>query len=122
MKSRWINHNGVRVFISDFSDYGTDVAAMQTEADEIIKIIQQEPAASILSLALVEGTNANEQTMRVLQKQVSITNPHIKARAIVGLHGFRKHLITAFARITGRTQFIIFETEAEALDYLVKQD
>ncbi len=60
--------------------------------------------------------------MRVLQKQVSITNPHIKARAIVGLHGFRKHLITAFARITGRTQFIIFETEAEALDYLVKQD
>jgi hypothetical protein len=121
MKSRWVMHKGVRIFISDFSNYGTDAAAMQEEANGIIEVIQKEPAASILSLALVEGTHANEHTMRVLQNLVSVTNRHIKSRCIVGLHGFRKHLITAFARLTGRRQFVIFETEQEAMDHLIRQ-
>jgi hypothetical protein len=121
MKSRWVTHKGVRIFISDFSNYGADAAAMQEEASRIIEEIQKEPPRSILSLALVEGTHANEHTMRVLQNLVPITDKYVKARAIVGLHGFRRHLITAFARITGRRQFVIFDTEQEALDHLIRQ-
>ena len=120
MKSRWVTHKGVRIFISDFSNYGTDAAAMQEEANGIIELVQKEPPASMLSLALVEGTSANEHTMRVLLNLVPITDKYVKARVIVGLHGFRRHLITAFARITGRKQFVIFETEQEALDHLIK--
>jgi hypothetical protein len=118
MKSRWVIHQGVRIFISDFSNFGTDAAAMQQEAEEIIEAVQKEEPASILSLALVEGTSANEHTMRVLQNLVPITNKYVKARCIVGLHGFRRHLISAFARITGRRQFVIFNTTEEALDHL----
>jgi hypothetical protein len=121
MKSRWVNHKGVRIFISDFSNFGTDAAAMQEEANGIIELIQKEPPASVLSLALVEGTHANEHTMRVLQSLVPVTNKYVKARCIVGLHGFRKHLIAAFARITGRAQFVIFETVEEGMDHLITQ-
>src|SRR5688500_13908067 len=85
MKSRWVNHKGVRIFISDFSNFGTDAAAMQEEANSIIELIQKEAPASVLSLALVEGTHANEHTMRVLQNLVPVTNKYIKARCIVGL-------------------------------------
>jgi len=37
MKSRWVTHKGVRVFISDFSIYGSDAAAMQEEMDRLVK-------------------------------------------------------------------------------------
>ena len=121
MQSRWVTHKGARIFISDFSNYGTDIARIQAEADSIVEIIQKEPLESILSLAVVEGTNANDQVIRVFQQQISNTNKHIKARAIVGLRGFRRHLLNAFARITGRTQFTIFDTMEEALDYLAKK-
>lgn len=121
MKSRWITHKGMRIFVSDFSNFGTDVGAMQHEAQGILEVLTKEPRNSVLSLALVEGTNANESTMGTLQELVAQTNPFIKARCIVGLRGFRKHLLAAFARLTGRAQFVIFETIDEAKDHLLQQ-
>jgi len=122
MKSHWVNHNGARVFIADFSNYGSDAAAVQAEADYIIQLLQVEPPASVLSIAYVEGTFANEQTMRTLTSLVPVTNKQVKARCVVGVRGFRKHLLAMFTRLTGRAQFKIFDTMEEALESLTKKD
>jgi hypothetical protein len=121
MKSRWIIYKGARIFIADFSNYSSDSVGVQAEADYIAKLLQLEPPESVLSIAHVDGTFANEKTMRTLMGLVPVTNKYVKKRCVVGVRGFRKHLIAGFTRITGRAQFTILDTLEEALDFLVKQ-
>lgn len=121
MKSRWITHKGARIFIADFSNYGGDAAGVQAEADYIAQILQLEPPDSVLSIAHVDGTFANEKTMRSLMTLVPVTNKYVKKRCTVGVRGFRKHLLAGFTRLTGRAQFTIFDTMEEAMDFLAKQ-
>lgn len=121
MKSHWTVYKGLRVFIADFSNYGGDAVAVQAEADYIIQLLQQEPPASALSLTLVEGTFANEKTLRTLMSLVPVTNKYVKKRCVVGVRGFRKHLVAGFTRITGRAQFTILDTMEEAFDFLTKK-
>ena len=121
MKSHWINHNGARIFIADFSNYGSDSTAIQAEADHIIQLLQTEPAASVLSITNIEGTLSNESTIRILTSLVSVTNKHVKTRCVLGIHGFRKHLLAGFTRLTGRAQFNIFETQEEAIEFLTQK-
>jgi hypothetical protein len=121
MKSRWITHNGTRIFIADFSNYGSDAVAVQAEADFIAQTLEAEPPESVLSIAHVDGTFANEKTMRTLMSLVPVTNKYVKKRCTVGVRGFRKHLLANFTRLTGRAQFMIFDTLEEAMDFLVTQ-
>ena len=121
MKSHWTTHKGVRIFVSDFSNYGSDAATVQEEADYIAQLLQVEPPDSVLSVAYVDGTFANEKTMRILMSLVPVTNKYVKKRCVVGVRGFRKHLLASFTRLTGRAQFAICDTMEEALDFLAKQ-
>ncbi|MDD2923137.1 MAG: hypothetical protein PHQ36_12700 [Anaerolineales bacterium] len=121
MKSRWITHKGARIFIADFSDYSADADAVQAEADYVVQLLQLEPPDSVLSIAHVDGTFANEKTMRTLMNLVPVTNKYVKKRCTVGVRGFRKHLLAGFTRITGRAQFTLFDTMEEALDFLAKE-
>lgn len=118
MKSYWTTHKGARIFIADFSNYGSDAVAVQAEADYIIQSLEQEPIASVASVTHVDGTFANEQTMRILMKLVPVTNKYIKKRCVVGVRGFRKHLLAGFTRITGCAQFTLFDSMEQALDFL----
>jgi hypothetical protein len=120
MKSRWINYKGVRIFIADFSNYSGDADAVQAEADYIAQALQLEPPESVLSVTHVDGTFANEKTMRVLMSLVPVTNKHVKNRCVVGVRGFRKHLLAGFTRLSGRAQFTICDTLDEAFEFLVK--
>ena len=120
MKSRWIMHKGTRIFIADFSNYGSDAEGVQAEADYIIQTLQLEPPDSVLSVAHVDGTFANEKTMRVLMTLVPVTNKYVKKRCTVGVRGFRKHLLAGFTKLTGRAQFTICDTLEDAFDLLVK--
>lgn len=120
MKSHWTTHKGARIFIADFSNYGGDAAAVQAEADYVSQLLQLEPPDSVLSIAHVEGTFANEGTMRTLMTLVPVTTKYVKKRCVVGVRGFRKHLLAGFTRLTGRAQFTIFDTMDEALDFLAR--
>ena len=121
MKSHWVEHKGKRIFITDFSRLGSDAESLQAEAAAVIQALKNEPPNSVLAITNVEHTIANEKTMRILRETLPHTNPFVRARAVVGVHGFRKHIVAAFTRLTGRTQFIIFETMEEALDWIVNQ-
>jgi hypothetical protein len=121
MKSHWIDHKGKRVFITDFSRMGSNAESLQEEALAVIEALKHEQPNSIRAITNVEHTIANENTMRILRETLPHTNPFVRVRAVVGVHGFRKHLVAAFTRLTGRAEFIIFETMEEALDWIVNQ-
>lgn len=120
MKSRWIIYKGVRIFIADFSNYGSDAEGVQAEAEHITRLLQLERPDSVLSIAHVDGTFANERTMRSLMTLVPVTNKYVKERCVVGVRGFRKHLLAGFTKLTGRAQFRICDTLDEAYDFLLK--
>lgn len=119
MKSHWVEHKGKRVFIADFSNYHDDAAGIRTEGQFVIKELESEPPHSALVISNVEGTFANEDIIKVLVELVPITTKKVKRRAVVGLAGFRRHFLYAFAKVVGDINFTVFDTLLEALDWIV---
>lgn len=121
MKSHWVEHKGKRVFISDFSNYRDDGAGVRAEAQAIIKELEHEPVHSVMAITNAEGTFANEDIMKAFVNLVPITNKQVKRRALVGVSGFRRHFVYALAKVIGDVNFTVFDTMAEALDWIVKE-
>ena len=118
MKSRWAYHKGKRIFIADFSNYGSDAKAVKAETQYIASLLKNEPDHSVLSIASVDGTFANEDVLRALVELVPISNKYIKRRAVTGVTGFRRHFLDAFAKVVGDLKFSVFDTMEQAMDWL----
>jgi hypothetical protein len=119
MKSHWVFHKGTRIFISDFSNYGSDAAGVRQECRDVVELLKKESFHSVLAVTTVEGTFANEEIIRALVDLVPQTNQYIKRRAVVGVSGFRRHFLDVFGKVVGNLTFSTFETMPEALDWLV---
>ncbi len=120
MKSHWVTHEGVRVFIADFSHQGSNAANIGAECEAIKEALSNEPLHSVASISYVEGTLANEDIIGHLVKLVPDTNKYIKKRAVVGVIGYRRHLLYAFSKVVGDLKFNVFDTLDEALNWVVK--
>lgn len=120
MKSHWVTHEGVRVFIADFSHQGSNGAAIGAECEAIIQTLSKEPPHSVVSISYVEGTLANEDIISHLVNLVRTTNQYIKKRGVVGVSGYRRHLLYAFSKVVGDLKFSVFDTLDEALAWIVK--
>ncbi len=121
MKSRWVTHQGKPIFIADFSGYADDAAGVRAECNAIKEVLKKMPEHSVLAISYVEGTYANEDILRVLTELVPVTNRYVKRRAVVGVSGFRRHFLYAFAKVVGDVNFTVYENLEEALDWLAKE-
>lgn len=121
MKSHWVTHKGARVFIADFSHYGGDAAGVQAECDSIKAVLDNEPIHSVLAITNVDGTFANEDVLQALVKLVPVTNKHVKRRVVVGVSGFRRHFLYAFAKVVGDMDFKVCESLPQALDWVIQE-
>jgi len=120
MKSHWITHQGQRIFYADYSNFGTDMSALKLELDAVVGTVAQEPLASVKVLNNVQGTTGAPGATAMLRETVSKTNPHVRKRAVIGLGGVRRGLLDIINVFTGRGTIHAFDTEQEALDWLVK--
>ncbi|RPH58214.1 MAG: hypothetical protein EHM81_10400 [Chloroflexi bacterium] len=119
MKSHWVEHQGKRVFIADFSGFGDDSNAVQKECDEIVAELKKEPLKSVLSISNATGTNANVHTVRVLKRILAASNPFINKRATVGVKGGRRFILAVFNEVAS-VPLEPFDTMLQALDWIVK--
>lgn len=119
-KSRWVEHNGRRILIADFSNYVTDAASMRAECDLVREILHAEPPNSVRSLTSVEGTFGNAEIMQILASLLPETNKYVCKRAVVGVSGYRRHLLEKLEKMVGKVQFSVFDTVEQALDWLAK--
>ena len=120
MKSHWITHQGQRIFYADYSNFGTDMSALKLELDAVVGTVAQEPLASVKVLNNVQGTTGAPGATAMLRETVSKTNPHVRKRAVIGLGGVRRGLLDIINVFTGRGTIHAFDTQQEALDWLVK--
>jgi len=120
MKSHWVEYKGKRVLIAEYSNYGTDTAALREEAEYIIELLQKEPLNSVLSISNVSGTNSSLANAQVLMSVLPNTNHIVRKRCVVGASGIGWGFVESFNRLAGRAQIKPFRTIEEALDWIVQ--
>ena len=120
MKSHWVIHNGKRVFIADFSNYALDDAAIHAECEAIKAEFSREQPGSIRSITNAEGMLHSTDVVKALAELLPYSNKYVFRRAVVGVGGFRRYFLETFANLTGKAQFMAFETLAQALDWITQ--
>lgn len=121
MKSHWILHKNKRVFISEFSNMGTDAQAVSQECEAIKILLVNEPIKSMLVIVNLNGTYVNDGIVQAFRSLLPITNKYVKRRAIIGLDGFRRHFIFLVAKFVGDVNFSPFDSLDEALEWITKE-
>ena len=120
MKSHWITHQGQRIFYADYSNFGTDMDALKGELTAVTQTVMLEPPASVKVLNNVQGTTGAPGATALLRETVTKTNPYVCKRAVIGLSGVRRGLLDIINVFTGRGTIHAFDTQSEALEWLVK--
>ncbi|MBN2388519.1 MAG: hypothetical protein JXB85_15990 [Anaerolineales bacterium] len=120
MKSHWIEHKGRRIFFADYSDFENDTQALQEEVDQAVDAIAQEAYKSVLVLSSFVGTLETISNLRVVRQAIPRANQAVIKRALLGVSGPRRLFITTFASVLGDTIVKAFDTQIQALDWLVE--
>lgn len=113
-------HKGHRILILDFSGLD-DSGLARTLIAEAKEIVANEPEKSLLTLTDVTDVVFDQPLAQATWEMARHNKPFVKAAAIVGLSGERQQvLLDLVSHRTGR-DFAIFDTRAEAKDWLVEQ-
>jgi hypothetical protein len=118
-RTRFIDHRGTRVLHLDYSaarDPEEAVAAIRHS----MSVVKQHPPKSLRVMTTVRDARYNTAVLQALKELASHNEPYVKASAVVGMGGLRRvayQAVILFSRRTLKT----FDTEEEALDWLVQQ-
>ncbi len=117
MRSRWITHQGSRIFYCDYSGFRDDLKALEAENEAVVAELTTQPPDSVLELVDVRGSVGSREAVSLLKASASKTKPFIRKTAVVGVEGVVKVLAQAVSRVSG-LGLTLFATEAEAKDWL----
>jgi hypothetical protein len=121
MKSRWIEYQGKRVFFADYSGFGTDTEFLCQEVTLAVDELVKQPPKSVLVMSSFEDTVASMGNMNVLRTIIARANFAVIKRALLGVTGTRRIFMTTFSNVLGNTRVAAFDTQEEALDWLVNK-
>ncbi len=102
MQSEWITHKGKRIFFANLSGFHTDTEALGAEIAKGGAVVCQQPENSVLILADARGSVGSTEAIQLLKNSSLKTTKHIRKTAIIGISGYRKVLLDAFNRFSGR--------------------
>ncbi len=122
MSVEWIEYKGKQILIADYRDLEPKefIEKLTLSAKMILEV---PPPTKILSLSDFRGAVASKEVMAKLKE----LGPQVEARteknAIVGIHGIRHVLLSAYNRVAGASNNQkLFDTQEEALEWLVSDD
>ncbi len=119
MKSKWIEHNGKKIFYQDFSNLFFNTKAVREELEQVQEIVVNEPENSVLILSDFSNTEITNELMPILNEASNRTKSHVRRTATLGITGFKRTLGDLLSRITGQ-EIMYFANEREAKDWLIK--
>lgn len=117
MSVKWIEHKGKRILYGDFRGLKGEQAL---DALELVAKKANATPGKLVLLYNFEGATASPEFMaRVKQLGKEVFAVKVDKVAAVGITGVKAVLVEAYNKFTGR-DLRTFKTEAEALDWLVK--
>ncbi len=119
MRSKWIEHNGKKIFYQDYSNNFYNEQAVIDELKEVQAIVLGQPENSILVLSDFSNTEITANLMPILNSASNKTQSRIIKTAVLGITGVKRTLADLLSRITGQ-KLMYFETEQEAKEWLAR--
>ena len=116
---QFIEHAGKQILICDCAK--KDRATVLETLAEAKAYIAALPPRSLLAMLDVTGIKYNTELSDAFKEFAAHNKPYSKASAIVGIGGLQKIAYTAIMTFTDRN-VPLFNSRAEALDWLVKQE
>jgi hypothetical protein len=120
MKSKWLEHNGKKIFYQDFSNYFFNEQAVIEELNEVQAIVLGQPEDSVLVLSNFSNTEVTMNLMPLLNEASSKTKSHVRKTAVLGVTGIKRTLGDLLSRLTGQP-LMYFNDETEAKEWLTKE-
>ena len=113
-----VDHKGRTIFYSDYRGLiGKAFAeAVKTNAEIAMKLGEKNQ----LRLTDVRDTVVTTEAMDALKESGALLKPYIKATAVVGIEGMRKHLLSLVNKVSGLGAKP-FDTVEAAKEWLVTQ-
>ena len=119
MKSKWLEHQGKKIWYIDLSGFQSDVDAFRQELEAAAHVTMQQPENSLLVLTDLTETIVSTQAMLIAQNSSSDTQKHVRKTAVVGITGIRRYFLDTLSAFTGQT-FETFDRTDDALAWLVQ--
>ena len=107
------------IFLQDFSHFADPQSALDAFRDARALMKVQPRDGSVLVLTDVTGSTFNQTVVDQIRELAVHHKPWVKASALFGLTPIMRVICRALLRLTGR-DIRVFETRAQALDYLQK--
>ena len=120
MRSKWIEHKGVKIFFQDFSGLLYDAEAMKKELAQVQAEVISHPKNSLLVLSDFRDTNITSEMMPILNASSAETKDHVRKTAVLGVTGIKRTLADLLTRLTGQA-LKYFDSEEAAKDWLVEE-
>ena len=116
---RWIEHKGKRILFEDMSGLQnpTDIYAV---SDASTALVCEQPNSSVLMITDVTGARYNPSVINRLKENTKLTNPYMKAYAVLGITGLTRIVLQSVVRFTGQDSRACSSLE-EAKEWLVQQ-
>lgn len=117
MKSKWVEHNGKKIFFQDFANYFYNAEAVKKELEEVQAIVKAEPPNTVLVLSDFRNTYISRELLPILNSASAATKEHVKRTAVLGVTGVKRTLADMLTKLTGQS-LKYFDEELEARDWL----
>ena len=118
-RTRFIEHKGKRVLLLDYAGVRDPAEAVQS-VHRSIEFIATQPKNSLLVMTVVRDARYNAAVLQAMKELAAHNAPYVKASAVVGMSGLHRVAYQAVL-VFSKRNIKTFDSEAEALDWLVTQ-
>jgi len=109
---------GQTILVADYR--GLQKADQQIQVlEEVTKILKSSPTKMPI-LSNFEGAAVGSEFMNKVKPWGKDMQPKIKRQALLGITGLKSILLQGYILFTGEKEIKAFDTEAEAMDYLLQ--
>jgi hypothetical protein len=119
MRSKWIEHQGKKIFYQDFSKHFYNSADVKTELHEVQKIVKAQPVSSVLVLSDFRDTNVGSDLLPAMNEASAATKDYVRKTAVLGVIGMKRKLADLLTALTGQP-LKYFDDLDTAKDWLVE--
>ena len=103
MRSKWIEHEGKKVFYQDFSRQIYNSTAVKAELDEVQKVVLAEPRDSVLVLSDFRDTSVGSDLLSSMNAASTATKAYVHKTAVLGVTGIKRKLADLLTALTGQS-------------------
>jgi len=118
VKSGFLTHHEKQIFLCDYSNFGSDSAALIAEMTAAEAVMGRQPENSLLVLMDVRNSVASKEAVESIKKGAVKTKKVVRKLALVGVTGVKKIIMQAVSRMSGH-QATVFDNVEKAKDWLV---